>query len=192
LDHHDGTFDVTFRQPGRIFVGLKPSKAISTNGLRYNLALADTNPKTGAQESWPLILENAWALVHNADLTQGYQSIGRGGTAGEVFELFTNTKSRFVGKKSDEFNLASLDKLFNQQKALVTLSTYSNGERKYPDDYGSESGKIHPNHTYYLTEVNVAAGTFTIRNPWGWNTLSQTLPGDQLKVLRGFWVNAGQ
>jgi RHS repeat-associated protein len=158
-----GWFTVTFKGLGYSTI-LAPMYPIYADGKRRYMTLDTAENDGHNQESWPLILENAWALYHGGgDLEIGYQRINAGTMLiSTTFEALTGQPSTVAGTPTYEM----IERHYNSGD-LIVLKSLEHGEIAGIDEYDSE--KIHPNHSYPVARIDSASREVIVRNVWDWD-----------------------
>jgi hypothetical protein len=154
----NGTYTVRLYDDGApVDVTVTPEMVLWPDG---SPAFVDNQVRGDDYELWPLVLEKALA-IHTRD----YAEI-EGGYASEGLELLT-------GKPSDthrpaDFGAAEIDSVLDAGGA-VALSSLQKGRADDNPLYQSDAGerRLHTGHAYYVSAVDVEAGTVTVVNPWG-------------------------
>jgi hypothetical protein len=136
----------------------------------------------GKTEIWPLLMEKAYAKLQSGGLDlKGYQAISNNGVSGDALSAFTGQKSEYHDKPQD-IKLDDLAKMHQSGQSILlgTPQSTENGKYGAPSDK-----KLVYNHSYYVTNVDAAKGTVTIRNPHGWEKGEITIPYNELNKY--FW-----
>jgi len=127
----------------------------------------------GQHELWVMLIEKAWAKMHG-----GYDHI-EGGTGSDALEALTGKPSRTHGGRN-------YHKWWGLRMGFDELASYV--DRGYAmvasSDSGDElvrNGTLVGDHSYYITGVDRARRTVTIRNPWGWEYEPITIPWDRFE-----------
>lgn len=144
------------------------------------------DPRSGEQtELWPLVLEKAMAL-HAGD----FEDI-EGDTPARALDALTGVPTRSVGP--GDLPAASDLHDFLSDGGVIALSSLSPGDSgDHPlYDRGADKGGLVAGHAYYVSDVDVDAGTVTVVNPWGIESYPPvTLTYDQLHDnFREFHLN---
>lgn len=132
------------------------------------------------REAWPLLIEQAYAQLYG-----GYEQIGQGGFPGTALEALTGKESTTV--QASDLTMDQLAK-YDQENYAITIASLPNGSEN--DLY--RDGVLVSGHAYYISSVDVANGTVTIRNPWAWpdsssesganrNTLEMTMTFEEFQ-----------
>lgn len=184
-ENPDGTYTVKFYETGG-FLGLggrDPVEVIVTPEFPMNKdktpVFAGFGDRAGGEvELWTMLIEKAYAKYYGGD----YEEIV-GGFAYDAFEELTGIESTVVAAQDIEFE--ALAQHFENGDAM-TVSTFSPWPL-IPDITDRESRytskELVKAHEYYITEVNRADQTVTIRNPWGYHLAPLTYSFDDFKTL---------
>lgn len=193
-DPSTDSFNVTMyrKEPQALPFPHMATKAVTINvtqeELAYNLtrkggSTVDNNPcKDGA--SWPMVMETAYAKMHDSDpadgLKEGFDKIGRGGWPGDAMFAVTGKDSRTVSfdegltsflptydlKKNAIYN--QVDDALESGKP-VTLSVKD--ESLIARISGKQDNLV-DNHAYMVTDIRRDENGevwVKLRNPWGHN-----------------------
>jgi WXG100 family type VII secretion target len=143
----------------------------------------------GNPELWTMLVEKAYAQHRG-----GYQRI-HGGWSHAAIEHLTGVESDTT--TTTFLNFDTLAQYNEQGYALTTTSLrgVQIGDRERPILNIPDLSDYHPlyqdetlvaNHEYYITGVDRAAQTVTVRNPWGWDRGEVTLPFEEFRgAFRG-------
>jgi hypothetical protein len=170
-DNKDGTYTVTFFDLHAD--GSRTTRAVTVNTDFY----ARPTTSDDANEWWPAIVEKAYVKAYGTD---GKIKEGNPGTA---MEHFTGLSSVIIpmaekpniptlpGVPAPQLPTLSLEglavaKANGYATTFLTFDRNSTGfnQPAYQEDVYQQM--IQPHHTYVVTDVNVQAGTVTVRNPW--------------------------
>ena len=186
-DNGDGTYTVTFYEKKKILGlfdnGFEKTEILVTdvfpiqNGTPLYAKYGDVTPDQN--EVWTMVLEKAYAQWKG-----GYPDID-GGFPHDAMEAITGVNSR-------DYNpgMLKLEDLADQYNngSIITLGSlpdYKIGSWDIPDATNTHPLYVNDtlvgSHAYYVSNVDVAAGTISIRNPWGWDHDEITLPFDQFQ-----------
>lgn len=140
------------------------------------------------QELWVLLMEKAYAQYHY----NNYHAI-EGGWGNIAMEVLTGVPSQT--NSADNVTIDDLANQFNTGAITVaSLTDWKIGSDPnplwdIPDETDTnllyQNGTIVPSHEYYVTAVDVAAGTITLHNPWGWDQPAITVTYDQFRAAFG-------
>jgi hypothetical protein len=141
----------------------------------------DVDPATGDVELWVMLLEKAYAEHYG-----GYYNI-EGGWGGTTMEALTGIESETYAPTTVEIDQLAA---YHDGGYGITVNSFTDLEESlkidlplidmHPDNPYYDPGspevtgnpdvteEIIPNHAYYITDVDEAAGTVTIKNPHGW------------------------
>lgn len=187
-DNGDGTYTVTFHQKtwwGPFHTGWETveytvtpqiPQTVDVDGNPINAYVGDAG---NSGELWPLVLENAYALhIGDGDLTRGYLELNSGGRSSDVWEALTGTGSDNYGTPSD-LSIERLDEMANDGYA-ITFSTFDEVDGRVRYESNTDGYRLVTNHSYYVSSVDTANGTVTLRNVWSWNGFQPiTIPYDE-------------
>ncbi len=186
-ENGDYTFDVTLPS---IYVvkNLHPMYPIPTNPAKPQYI---QNGDQGGPyiESWPLILENTWALYKgNNDIVQGYTNIGSGGSSGEVMQALTGVPSYWI--PGNKLTYSDIKNHFDQGDLIILGSLQTaNGLPEYAGDR-PYANRLFTDHAYPVSAVD--GGNVEVHNVWDWDHMSTKVDGNRLSVLfDGAYVNPG-
>jgi WXG100 family type VII secretion target len=186
----DGTYTVTFYEDtGIIFTDIEPVEITVTpdfptgerdvNGTMVPVtphAEVSDRDASGKPEMWAMIMERAYAQWKgDGNAMDGYAKLNQGGRPEDAMFALTGRKSSL--EDPDEYSIGELARMDRNGEAMV-FSTLGNGEGGKKALYAD--GRLVTGHGYYVTGVDEAAGTVTVRNPWGWQHNEVTIPYDQL------------
>jgi len=178
-DEAKGVYVVTlYKRPGPfgsqyepVEIELTPEFPLRADGTP---AFAGSGDAVGGQvELWPMLIEKAYAKHHG-----GYDEV-EGGWGNIAMEELTGVPSEKFSPS--DMDIDQLSDRFDAGDA-ITVSSIVNLKIKneklgidwdIPDASDTnplfQNGTLCPNHEYYITNVDRAAGVISIRNPWGWD-----------------------
>jgi hypothetical protein len=183
-DNGDGTYDVTFKVPGPFGEPFSFTETVTAefpaNGASPLYAgFGDTGP--GAQpEIWVALIEKAYA----ESTSSGKYGDISGGVAARALEHITGNRSK--QRDVEDVDIDDIADAFYRGDA-ITIDTPSDGTawstvaKLTKPRYKNQ--ELVPEHSYYVTAVDRAAKTVTIRNPWGWNRQETTIPISEFNSL---------
>jgi hypothetical protein len=124
---------------------------------------------------WVPLVEKAYGQMMG-----GYSEIGDGGQPHKAMSLITGMPS-MVFSPSD----ITIDEMadFRAKGHAIVMNT-----PQYSTTTGAVVGIVNqspivPGHAYYVTNVDRAAGTVSLRNPWGWSHREVTMSVDQFNQV---------
>ncbi|MEJ7734001.1 MAG: C2 family cysteine protease [Polyangiaceae bacterium] len=172
-DNGDGTYTVTFheqRMPGMIWDREWTTHEVTVDA---RAPVDESGNLLSAQapygETWPLIIEKAWAEYNG-----GYHRIN-GDSGSALLEAVTGHTASFHESIVD----AAADQLPGSSPVLPSLETLG----RWHDSGRAIITGVH-NHMLYILDVDVESGTLTIGNPWG-AQYTRTISYDE-------WKNGGE
>jgi Flp pilus assembly pilin Flp len=172
-DNGDGTYTVTFYEQG--FFWWEPDYypvEITVTGefpRKDDGTWVYMKPGDDNREMWPMIIEKAYAQWEGggdyADIEQGNATVPMEALTGRDADDTTDYRSIYDRwDRGEAITLLTPDMSdHSKQKAL-----YANGTLLF-------------NHYYYVVGVDRAAGTVTVRNPWGWDKGTTVLKIEDLE-----------
>ncbi|MCL2091113.1 MAG: C2 family cysteine protease [Micrococcales bacterium] len=156
----NGTYTVRlYDQNGNpVQVTVTPDMVLNPDGTP---AFVDNNGQqvSGNYELWPMVLEKALALHYGefADIEGGNASVGLSALTG------------LPSSNTDPGVLSAQDlRSVLDGGGAIGLSSLADGTHNplYADTVPSAQ-RLRTGHAYYVSDVDVAAGTVTVVNPWG-------------------------
>lgn len=163
----NGTFTVTFADGEPVVV----SADLPTHPDEGLAFASNGEDADGGTELWPMLVEKAVA-----QRAGGWEDIV-GGSQSEAIELLTGRPSDWID--SDDVSVADLaDRV--ERGEILGLSTIDAPEQdtesvdawlasEAPEPFtrgDSKWDRLHQNHAFIVTGVDVAAGTLSVVNPW--------------------------
>ncbi len=174
-DNGDGTYTVTFYQQRGPFAFWQPEYTPVEVTVTPDFPLDGREPifvrpgdtSGGQRELWPMIVEKAYAQYRG-----GYDNI-IGGWGGEAMETLTGVPSEWYSPAAVDIQTLAQ---YNAEGSAITASSlfdYKLGELwDIPDRTDTNpwytDGMLIDSHEYYITDVDLEAGTVTLQNPHGW------------------------
>lgn len=178
-DNGDGTYAVTLYQPRHpaafwepeftpVEVTVTPDFPVANGRVAF---AQPGDPSEGGPELWTMLVEKAYAQQNG-----GYGRI-EGGWGDVAMGALTGTPGERL--PTGTLDLATLAS-YNDNGYAMTASSQADylighdGDVVWdiPDVTDTDplfvDGSVVINHEYYVTGVDVAGGTVTLRNPWGW------------------------
>ncbi len=142
-------------------------------------------------EVWPIILENAYAKMIGS-----YNKI-IGGWPHHAMESLTGMKSEKINPIGADFGRLQQMKDRGYAMACYTRTDFKLWGMDLPDRTGhnrfaknKQGGDLTAGHAYFISDVDAAAGTITVRNPWGWHIAPSVLTKEEFaSTMRGVSVN---
>jgi hypothetical protein len=130
----------------------------------------------GKPEIWAMVMEKAYAQWKgDGNAMDGYARLNQGGRPEDVMFALSGRKSSV--DDADEHSIGELARMHQNGQAIV-FSSLDNGEGGKKALYAN--GSLVTGHGYYVTGVDEANRTVTVRNPWGWQHNEVTIPYNQL------------
>jgi uncharacterized protein YukE len=186
-DNGDGTYTVTLHRNMRGLVAWQPQfypvEVVVTPEfplLNGDLLFARSVDGRGdGRELWTALVEKAYAQANG-----GYHDI-EGGWGHTAMEAITGVESQWFSPSS-----ATLDTFadhFEAGHAITASSLMELAIGREDDDFFVDlpdpsdwnplfmDDDLYENHEYYVTDVDRASGSITVRNPWGWHRGEVTL-----------------
>jgi uncharacterized protein YukE len=186
-DNGDGTYTVTLHQNMRGLAAWQPQfypvEVVVTPEFPLeggDLVFAQSVDGQGdRQELWTALVEKAYAQANG-----GYHDI-EGGWGHAAMEAVTGVESQWFSPSS-----ATIDTFADHFEAGNAITASSLGELAIWGENGEiiidipdasdrnplfQDHTLCENHEYYVTGVDRANGSITVRNPWGWNEGEVTL-----------------
>jgi len=186
-DNGDGTYTVTFYQKKKV-LGLfdngheKIEITVDADFPEHNGSPMYAQPGDtvdGKQEIWSMVIEKAYA-----DWKGGYEDI-EGGWPHDALEALTGVDSKDYKPSSMSFQDLAARFQDGDAIAVATHHDWELGPIDIPDSSDSnpfyQDDILVTDHAYYISDVNVHAGTITIRNPWGWDHPEIVMTYDEYK-----------
>lgn len=188
-DFGDGTYAVTLWVPmdpsgERIPVTVEVNNIFPLNasgGPQYSGLSDDAQ---SVPDLWPLLIEKAYAKIKG-----GYGEI-EGGNAGDAMALITGVESESISFGTDDGLQAGSG--MNEQEWSTFAEQANQGavvasvRDDLSDDHGTQTeivlasgDKLHGDHAYVVTSVDVEANQVVLENPWG---TDDSGGGDDLQV----------
>lgn len=166
LCHANDNGTWTVRLPSGRRTVVSPDVVVDVHGE----AIFARRPPDGEVELWPMLLEKAYAQLHG-----GWSDIVWGRTHDAV-ELLTGAPGHIVDGR--DLDVAYLARWRRAGAAMVckTLRVPSGRTAAQwiatdaPEAFrrpGGELRRLHPGHAFVVDEVDEAAGTVALANPWG-------------------------
>jgi WXG100 family type VII secretion target len=122
----------------------------------------------GKPEMWVPLIEKAYAQMMG-----DYSDIKDGGQPWVAMRNIT-------GKRSMTFQPEDIkmDELADYHAKGNAIVVHTPNHQTFTSMWAKASGRYDmvPNHAYYVTNVDKAAGTVSLRNPWGWHEKEITMP----------------
>ncbi len=192
-DNGDGTYTVTlYEKKGGFFgIGGKYEKVeiVVTpdfpKGEYYSKEAKQwishrVNAGTGDRELWPRLIEKAYGqlISGDQDIHGIYSKLNKGGFSSDALTAISGSES--VSKSPDHYTIEELAKMHKNGHA-ITLSSLPDYGVFTKDTY--RNGNLTRGHSYWIDSIDVANGTVTIRNPWGYSNSSEnkiTIPYNEL------------
>lgn len=189
-DNGDGTYTVTFFD--RDADGSTSKREVTVNSDFYERSAWSDTKGEEKSERWQAVVERAYVKAYG---TSGTIKEGNPGVAMEQLTGLAGTWFPLGEKPALPPSLAqyappapklSIELLaqLNAQGYATTLLTFDKGSAgtnhpAYNEDRHPYSQQIRAHHTYYVTKVDVASNTVTVRNPWDQKD-NIVVPYDQL------------
>ena len=168
-DNGDGTYTVTFWEAGEFpwEPAWQPHEVTVDATLPLNDFGWPLYARTPNGELWPAILEKAWAMY-----SEGYQRMN-GGLEFGILEGLTGRPARYSNGLLDGL-LQLLPGPSPRAPSLAEIAAWDAREQPitaaFVGPVQSISGPpLFAKHVFYVSDVDEAAGTVTLRNPWGWS-----------------------
>lgn len=189
--NEDGTYTVTLYQPHSPLAFWEPrfepvEVTVTPDFPVRNGAPVFAHPGDaagGEQELWPMLIEKAYAQSHGS-----YGAI-EGGLGYDAMQRLTGTPSEWhlpqavsFSDLADHFEAghaitaSSLPDLRLEVGQLrLDIPDFTTGNPLY------QGHTLHGSHEYYVSGIDRAAQTISLRNPWGWHEPEITLTFEQFR-----------
>jgi Flp pilus assembly pilin Flp len=183
VDHGNGTYTVTF------YVDGEPVQVTVSDEFPLRHGQSPFSDPGDPPEIWPLIIEKAWAQykgsygeIHGAVTAETLASM----TGGEVTS--TDAEDQSLGDLATRFGAGHPVAVSSfQDDDVDDIPEY---QEAFTDANGMEVPPLVSGHAYYVTDVDEAAGTITIRNPHGPTLPPITLAYDDFqRLFRGVAIS---
>ncbi|MCU0499363.1 MAG: C2 family cysteine protease, partial [Anaerolineae bacterium] len=201
-DNGDGTYTVTLYVKREILgndvshiLGYQAIEVVVTpefpTGIREDgtsvtphMDINDTNGTSS--ELWPLLYEKAYAQhLGDGNIVEGYRILGNGGSMTTALTLLTGQPGSY--NAPEYFTLEQLSEMHENGYAMGFLTPVFD-EGLAPELY--QNGVLVEWHAYYVSDVDSANGTVTLRNPWDYDLPPIVVPYDELgENFAGISVN---
>jgi WXG100 family type VII secretion target len=149
-------------------IRVTPDFPANANGQPINAKYGDS--AGGKPEMWVPLIEKAYAQMMG-----GYDEMN----GGQPWVAMRN----ITGKRSMTFQPEDIkmDELADYHAKGNAIVVHTPNHETYASMWAKATGKFDmvPNHAYYVTNVDKAAGTVTLRNPWGWHMKEITMSLDE-------------
>jgi hypothetical protein len=174
VDNKDGTYTVRFPtgNPLRPYteVSVKPDFPSNDGSNPLYAGYGDLDA-AGKPEIWVALIEKAYAQM---TWSGEYSSINGGQAGNTLTHLLGGTSRSF---RPEEMSINEVADYFESGNALVVDTPQDNVwmQFKKQTDPRYQRRELIPAHSYYVTKVDRANGTISLRNPWGWKTTPETV-----------------
>ncbi|MEW6434469.1 MAG: C2 family cysteine protease [Myxococcota bacterium] len=159
-DNGDGTYTVRFFEKDA-YGGFKPVKVTVDSDLATEFGTTNKYAKArDANEQWVTILEKAYAQWKG-----GYEAIGNGGRAGDVFEALTGKRASWTST-----SYSTAERIYSSIATAIAahkpVTAGTHGKDSGVDYTGTG---VYAWHAYTVLGASEENGTkyIELRNPWG-------------------------
>ena len=174
VDNKDGTFTVRFpsSNPLRPYteVTVTPDFPSNDGATPLYAGYGDVDA-SGKPEIWVALIEKAYAqMTWSGD----YASINGGHANNTLTHLLGGAARSF---RPEDMSFKEVADYLESGNAVVVDTPQDNlwMHFKKQSDPRYQSRELIPAHSYYVTKVDRANGTISLRNPWGWKTTPETV-----------------